>query len=98
MFEPGSFMLSITASMIASFFVVVAMTPFDVVTTRLYNQGVNSSGKGVKYKGVIDVFFKVFALEGISGFYKGTSAHYFRLGPHTIIGLVFWDYLRKYFG
>ncbi|XP_012558578.2 solute carrier family 25 member 35 isoform X1 [Hydra vulgaris] len=97
-FEPGSFMLSVSSSMTASVFVVLAMTPFDVISTRLYNQNVNSSGIGLKYTNFFDVFVKVFAKEGFLGFYKGTFAHYFRLGPHTIIGLVLWDSIRKYFG
>jgi len=27
----------------------------------------------------------------VRGFYKGWLAHYFRLGPHTVLCLVFWE-------
>ena len=38
LFEEGSVWNALTASMISGAFVVAAMTPFDVVSTRLYNQ------------------------------------------------------------
>lgn len=94
-FESNSVIIPIASSMLASVFVVVAMTPFDVVSTRLYNQGVSSTGEGVLYKNVADVFQKIFRKEGLTGFYKGIGAHYFRVGPHTILSLVFWDMLRQ---
>lgn len=34
------------ASLLSSFVVVICMTPFDVVSTRLYNQPVGKDGKG----------------------------------------------------
>lgn len=94
-FKEGSLMVPITSSMCASIFVAVAMTPFDVVTTRMYNQGVDAKGKGLIYNHFGDVFVKIFQTEGVLGFFKGIGAHYFRLGPHTILSLVFWDKLRS---
>ena len=38
-------MVSLSAGMVASVVVVLAMTPFDVVSTRLYNQPVDHLGK-----------------------------------------------------
>ena len=38
-------MVSLSAGMVASVVVVFAMTPFDVVSTRLYNQPVDHLGK-----------------------------------------------------
>lgn len=49
----------------------IAMNPTDVISTRLYNQGVNASGKGIYYSGVIDCFVKILKTEGFRGFYKG---------------------------
>lgn len=94
-FHPDSIMVPICASALASIFVVVAMTPFDVVSTRVYNQPVSADGTGVMYNSIFDVFKKIFKTEGIIGFYKGIGAHYFRLGPHTLLSLVFWDKLRS---
>lgn len=74
------------------------MTPFDVVSTRLYNQPVNPvTGVGLKYTGIVDAMFKIFKTESVPGFYKGWSASLLRLGPHTVLSLVFWQELRNYY-
>ena len=75
------------------------MTPFDVVSVRLYNQKVNSQGQGTLYTGFVDCVQKIFRKEGPLAFCKGAAAVFFRLGPHTVLTLLFWDELRKfYFG
>ncbi|KAI8797101.1 solute carrier family 25 member 35 isoform X1 [Biomphalaria glabrata] len=94
-FKPNSFMTTFSASMVSGIFVTVFMTPFDVISTRLYNQPVSVTGKGTIYSGVLDCFLKIFKLEGIWGFYKGWVPSYLRLGPHTTISLVLWDEARK---
>ena len=94
-FNPGSWLIPASASMVSSIAVVTFMTPFDVVSTRLYNQGTNASGKGLFYNGFIDCFIKISKREGITGFFKGLGPHYFRIGPHTILSLLFWDQLKK---
>lgn len=45
LFPKDSWLVGLTAGMISSVVVVLAMTPFDVVSTRLYNQPVDHSGK-----------------------------------------------------
>ena len=86
-------MVPFAASMLSGVFVAIIMTPVDVVSTRLFNQGVSSTGRGLMYNNIFDVFIKVFRQEGFAGFYKGIGAHYFRIGPHSILSLVFWDKL-----
>lgn len=93
-FSEGSWLIALSAGMISSVVVVLAMTPFDVVSTRLYNQPVDHLGKGVLYKGFADCFSKTLRKEGMTGLYKGLGASYFRLGPHTILSLLFWNELR----
>lgn len=95
LFEKDSFFLGLAASFCSSFVVSLAMTPFDVVSTRLYNQGIDKTGKGLLYSGPFDCIAKIFKQEGFLGFYKGIGAQYFRLGPHTILSLVFCHELRK---
>ena len=76
---------------------VVAMTfvaPFDTITTRLSNQPLDSSGKGIKYRGLVDAFAKVAKKEGLRGFYKGVVPLYMRVGPQSLIQLTVWDFLR----
>jgi len=79
----------IAASLAASLAVVSAINPLEVVNTRLYNQ------KGEKYKGVTDCFVKTIASEGPTGLYKGFSAHFMRVAPHTILTFVFLEALQR---
>ncbi|KAI9312210.1 mitochondrial carrier domain-containing protein [Dichotomocladium elegans] len=68
-------------SMIAGFLVSIAMNPFDVISTRMYNQGVDpATGRGLLYNSPVDCFFKMTRTEGVRGLYKGFSAHYLRIG------------------
>ncbi|ESO95760.1 hypothetical protein LOTGIDRAFT_214858 [Lottia gigantea] len=92
-----SLLASFLASMLSGLVVTCFMTPFDVVSTRLYNQGLDASGKGLLYDNVGDCFRKIWSKEGFWGFYKGWGASYFRLGPHTVLSLVFWDSAKKYY-
>ncbi|GLE10763.1 hypothetical protein PINS_up023003 [Pythium insidiosum] len=72
------------------FAVATAMNPMDVVSTRLYSQKV-VNGKGELYSGAVDCIIKTFRAEGIRGFYKGWTAQYFRIGPHTVFTFLFWE-------
>lgn len=60
-FPKDSWLVALTAGMLSSVVVVLAMTPFDVVSTRLYNQPVDHLGKvrGVNHLWVMicNVFF-----------------------------------------
>ncbi|XP_041094154.1 solute carrier family 25 member 35 isoform X2 [Polyodon spathula] len=96
-FPSESWLVALTAGMVSSVVVVVAMTPFDVVSTRLYNQPVDSRGQGLLYRGFVDCFMKTVRKESMLGLYKGIGASYFRLGPHTILSLLFWNELRKFY-
>jgi len=95
---PGSWRSLFLASCVSGVVVVIFMTPFDVVSTRLYNQGVDANGRGLFYSGFMDCFVKIFTTEGLLGFYKGISASFLRLGPHTVLSLVLWSKLRIYSG
>jgi solute carrier family 25 protein 34/35 len=85
----------LSASLLAGLAVTTAMNPFDVVSTRLYNQKVDASGRGLLYNGWVDCFSKTIKAEGFLGLYKGWSAHYFRLGPHTIATFVIWEQFKS---
>uniref|UniRef100_A0A8C8SBC3 Solute carrier family 25 member 34 n=1 Tax=Pelusios castaneus TaxID=367368 RepID=A0A8C8SBC3_9SAUR len=94
-FKEGSWMVALAGGMISSVAVAVAMTPFDVVSTRLYNQPVDELGMGKHYRGFLDCFVQISKKEGLLALYKGIGPAYLRLGPHTILSLLFWDELRK---
>ncbi|XP_055342174.1 solute carrier family 25 member 34-like isoform X2 [Paramacrobiotus metropolitanus] len=96
-FGPHDWKCTFLATCISSLSVTVFMTPFDVVSLRLYNQPVDASGRGTFYSGFLDCVAKVLRKEGPLGFYKGWTAVFLRLAPHTIFSLLFWDELRKFY-
>ncbi|XP_074655605.1 solute carrier family 25 member 35-like [Tubulanus polymorphus] len=93
--SPGHILTAFYASCLSGVVVVVCMTPFDVMSTRIYNQGFDSNGKGVAYKNVFDCFAKICRTEGVWGFYKGWAPQFLRLAPHTVLSLVFWEKSRQ---
>lgn len=52
-------------------------------------------GKGKLYYSYMDCVMKIYKTEGVSAFYKGVGPMYLRLGPHTVLCLVFWDQLQS---
>ncbi|KAL6062360.1 Solute carrier family 25 member 34 [Balamuthia mandrillaris] len=68
------------ASFISGFAVCTFMNPFDVVSTRMYNQRGASKQHPQQqlYRNPFDCFVKTLRSEGIRGLYKGWTAHYLR--------------------
>ncbi|KAJ6216213.1 hypothetical protein RDWZM_007370 [Blomia tropicalis] len=96
--DPDRWYGTLFCSFLGSCLVVSMMTPFDVVSTRLYNQPVDSkTGRGMVYKGIFDCAVKIYQTEQIFGFYKGFWASFLRLGPHTMLSIFFWQLLRSKF-
>ncbi|EDW35861.1 GL16987 [Drosophila persimilis] len=85
--------LSFFSGLAAGSFVSVAVTPFDVITTRLYNQGVDSHGRGLYYKGWLDCVAKILRSEGVYGVYKGFWPIYLRMAPYSTLVLLFFEEL-----
>ncbi|KAH0626250.1 hypothetical protein JD844_001097 [Phrynosoma platyrhinos] len=94
-FPKDSWLVALSAGMVSSFAVALTFSPFDVASTRLYSQPVGPDGQGLLYKGLLDCLAKIIRSEGFLGVYKGLGASYFRIGPHTILSLFFWDQLRQ---
>ncbi|XP_022201093.1 solute carrier family 25 member 35 [Nilaparvata lugens] len=92
-----SLLNTIVASSVGGTLTAFTMNPFDVISTRLYNQEVDKNGKGLLYKNYIDCVRKVFKIEGLSGLYKGVIPQFSRIGPHSVLCLVFWDILKDEF-
>lgn len=82
------------SSMLVGVMTALAMTPFDTVSTRLYNQTRDASGRGLMYNGIIDCFAKTLRTEGIRGLYKGLIPVYARIAPHSMLTLMFWEKLK----
>ncbi|XP_070068946.1 solute carrier family 25 member 35-like [Drosophila takahashii] len=85
--------LSFCSGLAAGSFMSVAITPLDVITTRLYNQGVDAQGRGLYYKGWLDCVLKILRSEGVHGLYKGFFPIYLRSTPYSILVLLFFDEL-----
>ncbi|KAK2461434.1 hypothetical protein APHAL10511_005897 [Amanita phalloides] len=97
----------LVSSSISGAIVCLVMQPADTATTRMYNQPTTQlpNGKvvGTLYKNPIDCLWKTFKTEGVYGWYKGSTAHFLRIAPHTIITLTMRDviirlYTRAKFG
>nr|XP_005544771.1 solute carrier family 25 member 34 isoform X2 [Macaca fascicularis] len=54
--------------------------------------------QGQLYGGLTDCMVKIWRQEGPLALYKGLAPAYLRLGPHTILSMLFWDELRKLAG
>lgn len=87
---------SFCAGAMAGSFMALAVTPPDMIVTRLYNQGLDEHGKGLNYRGWFDCCFKILKSEGPYGFYKGFWANYLRIAPHSTLVLLFFDELLRF--
>lgn len=92
---PDHVLCVFTASCLSGLAVVLFMTPFDVISTRLYNQPTLGGSDKPFYKGFWDCVWKMSRTEGVLAFYKGWTASLLRSAPHTVLSLIFWDELRK---
>lgn len=81
--------LHLCASIFSGIGVAVVMNPFDVMMTRMYNQ------KGNLYKGPLDCLIKTVKIEGPLALYKGLFAQGMRVGPHTVLTLMFMEQTIK---
>ncbi|XP_059045240.1 solute carrier family 25 member 35-like isoform X2 [Achroia grisella] len=94
MFQQSKYLSAFVASNIGAIVKTVALTPMDVIMTRLYNQAVDAEGRGLLYSGITDCARKITKAEGLLAFYKGIGPSYLRQAPHTVLLLVFWDMLK----
>ncbi|KAF0698057.1 Aste57867_11305 [Aphanomyces stellatus] len=85
----------IASSFISGLAITTCMHPFDVVATRLSGQQVGPMGRGLLYDGVVDCFQKTVAAEGPRGLFKGWTAHYLRVGPHTLLSFLLWEQFKR---
>lgn len=86
---------SFVCGLVAGSVMTVAITPPDIVLTRLYNQPLDDKGRGKYYDGVWDCLRKVLRSEGMAGLYKGFWPTYYRIAPHSTMVLMFYDQLKE---
>ncbi|RKP36752.1 mitochondrial carrier domain-containing protein [Dimargaris cristalligena] len=94
LFRDDIYMHSVAALM-TGLLVCLVMNPFDVVSTRMYNQKTDArSGRGSLYRSPLDCLVKTFRAEGYRAFFKAIVPQYIRLGPHTILMFVFMEQIK----
>lgn len=76
----------------------VLATPADVVRTRMMNQPVDSSGRGVLYKGSMECFTRTLTKEGPLALYKGFIPIWSRMAPWSFIFWLSYEELRRVTG
>jgi len=94
----GTFLAS---SAISGAALCLAWQPADTTLTRMYNQPTirRPDGRvvGALYKNPLDCLWKTLKAEGVAGWYKGTTAHFLRIAPQTVISLTANDlFIRIY--
>ncbi|PVG03024.1 mitochondrial carrier [Serendipita vermifera] len=85
----------LASSAVSGACVCLVMQPFDTALTRVYNQPTERrpDGRGgfrtvgTLYRNPIDCLWKTVSTEGVYGLYKGSTAHFLRIAPHTIVTL-----------
>ncbi|KAJ7610775.1 mitochondrial carrier domain-containing protein [Roridomyces roridus] len=91
----------LASSSVSGICVCLVMQPADTALTRMYNQptvpGPNGKMVGTLYKNPIDCLWKTFKTEGVRGWYKGSTAHFLRIAPHTIITLTANDLIVNFY-
>ncbi|EDW12156.1 mitochondrial uncoupling protein 4C [Drosophila mojavensis] len=95
---PDDRRIQFMGAMIAGFACAVLSTPMDVVKSRIMNQPVAPSGKGVHYSGTIDCFKKLVQKEGAFAMYKGFFPYWMRIGPWTLIFWTTFEQIRRWRG
>ena len=74
-------------AMLASFLLVLVISPTDVVRARLYSQPTGADGAPRLYRGPSHCAWRIVAAEGVQGLFKGVVASWMRVGPHTTLSL-----------
>jgi len=89
----------LASSSVSGLCVLIMMQPADTALTRVYNQPTrvlpNGRIVGTLYRSPIDCLWKTFKTEGPLAWYKGSTAHFLRIAPHTIITLTANDILNN---
>lgn len=84
------------ASTFAALVSEVTTYPMHLAKSRLATQG--SPGIPKKYNGLMDFFTKVYATDGVRGFYRGLVPACVKHVPSVAITMTTYDVLKKYFG
>ncbi|KAJ8985313.1 hypothetical protein NQ317_007101 [Molorchus minor] len=93
-FSGNPFFTTILASTVAGLVLSMASTPFELVLTKMYKQAIGTNKNEPKYSGYWDCVKKIYSQKGFKPFYRGMGPIYLKVGPHTVLCLVFWEELK----
>ena len=85
--QDASWKLKCTGAMVSGVLTALAMNPFDVIMTRMYNNDASL------YSSWWQCFSKMLKHECPLALWRGLPAHYVRVGPHTALTLIIYDWL-----
>ena len=85
-------MCHFTSSMISGLITTIASMPVDIAKTRIQNM--KTVDGRPEFSGSFDVLSKVIRKEGVFALWKGFTPYFMRLGPHTILTLVFLEQFK----
>jgi len=83
------------ASAIAGFFASAFSLPFDYVKTQIQKMKPKPDGT-MPYSSSLDCAMKTFAEGGPLAFYKGFPTYYIRIAPHSMLTLIFLNYITEW--
>lgn len=83
------------ATMFSSFVANIASNPFDVVKSRVQNQGKTGDKGQAQYDGMIDCFLQIVRKEGVHKLWAGFVPAFVKLAPYTVISLTLADKITK---
>lgn len=86
--------LHFVCSMVAGFACAFTTAPVDIVKTRYMNQEFCGQGKPQRYTGIVDCLVKSVRHGGVLSLWAGFVPSWVRLGPHTCISLLVFEWLR----
>ena len=94
--------VSLGAAFLASILACIASHPGDVLLTDTYKKGERvtntSSSPTSRLPRFTDVVSKLYAAEGIGGFFTGITARFFHVGAIITSQLVLYDFIKQLLG
>lgn len=90
----GQYASSLGSAAVSGLVLTVTMLPLDVVVSRYIIQPRDRKGNGTLYQNYREVCGAVFRQEGLQAFFRGFPLSYLKNGPHTLITLFTWDFIR----
>uniref|UniRef100_A0A6B2ED74 Putative mitochondrial oxoglutarate/malate carrier n=1 Tax=Phlebotomus kandelakii TaxID=1109342 RepID=A0A6B2ED74_9DIPT len=95
---PDCHVVHVASSVCAGLVAATMGTPADVVKTRIMNQPVDATGKGLLYQGSVDCLVKTVSKEGFFALYKGFLPVWIRMAPWSLTFWLSFEQIRSMLG